>query len=59
MESVKSKMIRLMDALITVAERTAKNENATPEEIATLPALANSIVNITSYAVIEQKEKED
>ena len=55
MESVRNKMIRLMDALLLVVERTVKNEKATPEEIAALPALANSIVNITSYAVIEPK----
>ena len=56
METVKSKMIRLMDALLLVAERTAQKENATPEEIAVLPALADSIVNITGYAVIERGE---
>lgn len=59
METVKSKMIRLMDALLLVAERTAQKENATPEEIAVLPALADSIVNITGYAVIERGESEN
>lgn len=57
METVREKMIRLMDALLVVAERTARKENATPEEVAALPALANSIVNITSFAVIEPKSK--
>lgn len=54
METVKSKMIRLMDSLISVAERIASDENAKPEEIAALPALANSVIAITAYAVIEK-----
>ena len=57
--TVKAKMIRLMDALLTVAERISEKENATPEEIAVLPALADSIVNITGYAVIEPKDQDN
>ena len=58
-ETVRSKMIRLMVALISVAERIAQNENAKPEEIAALPGIANSVVNITAYAVIEPKGTTD
>lgn len=49
----KEKMVSLMDDLRSVVHRIANNENATPEEIAVLPALADSIVHITGYAVIE------
>lgn len=49
----KEKMISLMDDLLAVVHRISNNKSATPEEIAVLPALANSIVYITGYAVIE------
>lgn len=49
----KEKMISLMDDLLGVVHRIARDKSATPEEIAVLPALANSIVYITGYAVIE------
>ena len=56
METVKSKMLRLMDDLLLVTNRISNDENAKPEEIAALPALADSIVRITAYAVIEKKD---
>ena len=49
----KEKMISLMDDLLSVVHRISNNKEATPEEIAALPALADSIVHITGYAVIE------
>lgn len=56
METVKDKMVRLMDLLLQEVEKIVNAENPTPQEVATLPALANSIVNITGYAVIEPKD---
>ena len=49
----KEKMINLMDDLLSVVHRISNDKSATPEEIAALPALADSIVHITGYAVIE------
>lgn len=49
----KEKMISLMDDLLTVVHRISNDKRATPQEIAVLPALADSIVHITGYAIIE------
>lgn len=54
MKTVKERMIHVMDELISVIDRIAENEDAKPEEIALLPALAESVVNITGHAVIEK-----
>lgn len=54
--TVREKMIKMMDALLLSAERISQNENAKPEEIALLPALASAMVEITAYAVIEKKD---
>lgn len=54
--TMRDRMLNLMDSLISIVDRVAKNENAKPEEIAALPALVESIVNITRYAVIEKKD---
>lgn len=54
-ETVREKMIRLMDYSIDVVKRISEKEDAMPGEIAALPALIDSIVNITAYAVIEKK----
>ncbi len=56
MQPVKEKMIHLMDLLLQEVETIVNKDEPTPQEIATLPALANSIVNITGYAVIEKKD---
>lgn len=56
METVKDKMLRLMDDLLFVVHKIATDEDAKPEEIAALPALADSIVHITAYAVIEKRD---
>ena len=53
--TVKEKMVHLMDTLISVVDRIAKDENAEPEKLALLPALTESIVNITGYAVINER----
>ena len=53
--TVKEKMVHLMDSLINVVDRIAKDENAEPEKLALLPALAQSIVSITGYAVINER----
>lgn len=52
--TVKEKMIHLMDTLINVVDRIAKDENAEPEMLALIPALVECVVNITGYAVIEE-----
>lgn len=54
MQTTRDKMVRLMDALIEVAVRIADDKNAKPEELSILPALADSVVRITGYAVIEK-----
>jgi len=52
--------IYVIDILIGEMERISKKEKPEPEEIALLPALVNSIVSVTGYAVIEKKnEKND
>lgn len=56
METVREKMIRLMDYSIDVVKKISEKEDAMPEEIASLPALIDSIVNITAHAVIEKKD---
>lgn len=53
--TVKEKMVHLMDSLINVVDRIAKDENAEPEKLALLPALTQSIVSITGYAVINER----
>lgn len=53
--TVKEKMVNLMDTLINVIDRIAKDENAEPEKLALLPALTESVVNITEYAVINER----
>ncbi len=53
--TVKEKMVHLMDSLINVVDRISKEENAELEKLALLPALTESIVCITGYAVIEDK----
>lgn len=55
--TVKEKMVHLMDTLINVVDRIAEDENAKPEKLALLPALTEKIVNITGYAVIDEKSK--
>ncbi len=56
MTPVKMKMIHLMDLLLQEVETIVNKEDQTPQEIAALPALADSIVHITGYAVIEKKD---
>ena len=53
--TAKEKMVHLMDRLINVVDRIAKDENAEPEKLALLPALMQSIVSITGYAVINER----
>ncbi len=53
---VREKMIQLMDSLLLVVDRIAKDEDAFPEEIALLPELADAIVKITEYVAIEKKD---
>lgn len=53
--TIRDRMLRVMDDIITVIDRIAADENAKPEEIAALPALANCLVQISAYAVIEKK----
>ncbi len=53
--TAKEKMVHLMDRLINVVDRIAKDENAEPEKLALLPALTQSIVSITGYAVINER----
>lgn len=53
--TVKEKMVHLMDTLINVVDRIAEDENAEPEKLALLPALTEKIVNITEYAVINER----
>ena len=53
--TVKEKMVHLMDTLINVVDRIAKDENAEPEKLALLPALTKSIIDITGYAVINER----
>lgn len=53
MARVKEKMTHVMDKLISVIDRIAEDENAKPEEIAALQALAQSVIDITAYAVIK------
>lgn len=55
-KSVKEKMVSAMDAILSVIERIAANEKATPEELKALPELVNAMVQITGYAVIEKSK---
>lgn len=57
MITVREKMVHLMDLLLQEVEQIVRKKDPTPQEIAALPALADSIVNITGYAVIEPKDK--
>lgn len=59
METVRDKMVRLMDMLLTEVNKIVSKDDQTPEEIAALPVLADSIVNITAHAVIERKGNKD
>lgn len=56
-EKVRDKMIRLMDMLLKEVDQLVAKENQTPEELKALPALADSIVNITAHAVIERRDE--
>lgn len=47
--TVKERMSELMDDLFMVVHRIAENEKATPEEIALLPELTQTIVLLTSF----------
>lgn len=53
MSLVRDKMVHLMDLLLEEVEKIVAKAEPTPQEVATLPALADCIVNITGYAVIE------
>ncbi len=55
MQTVRERMLHVLDLEISVMERIADKKEAKPEELALLPALADSICRITSYAVIEAK----
>lgn len=56
--TVKERMLKLMDLLLEESEKIIKKDAPTPQEIAVLPALAEAIVRITAYAVIEKQPKE-
>lgn len=55
METVRDRMLHVMDDIIAIIDRIAADENAKPEDVATLPALVNCLVQISGYAVIEKK----
>lgn len=55
MRTVKDRMLHVMDDIISVIDRISENKDAKPEEVATLPALVNCLVDITAYAVIEPR----
>lgn len=55
MKSMKEKMMNAIDILIEEMEEIHQNKMKTPEDKALLPELANAIVTVTEYAVIEKK----
>ena len=56
---MKERMLHLIDLMIGEVEQICEKENPEPEEVKLIPALVDSIVQITAYAVIEKKEKDN
>lgn len=59
MKTMKERMLHLIDLMIGEVERICEKENPEPEEVKLVPALVDSIVQITAYAVIEKKGKDN
>lgn len=59
MKTMKEKMIRVIDILIEEMEEIHAKKDKRLVEVEVLNKLANAIVNITGYAVIEKKMTEE
>lgn len=59
MKTMKERMLHLIDLMIGEVERICQKDNPEPEEVKLIPVLVDSIVQITAYAVIEKKEKDN
>ena len=57
MKTMKERMLHLIDLMIGEVEQICEKDNPEPEEVALIPTLVDSIVQITAYAVIEKKEE--